>query len=201
MLDELAGKSTIPTSWLVSWASFRADFFSASAEEISNKLFGERPNKILAPKSKEVAQDFPGGCAIKRVDVVVMVIDKKKLALPPKKTTTPTLVVATAAPIVPSKRPSLEAWTTVVAPMVEELATSKPTVALVDVGPVAATLEKAATTTERNPSPNPKKNPVIVLEEELRRVKPPATNPLPLDKGKDVVSLQSDLQLAVEVAG
>ena len=55
----------------------------------------------------------------------------------------------------------------VITPMVEELATSKLTVDLVDVGPAAATLQKAATTTERNPSPNPKKNPVIVLEEEV----------------------------------
>ncbi|KAB2603112.1 histone deacetylase 5-like [Pyrus ussuriensis x Pyrus communis] len=218
MLDEPAGKSIILILWLIHWASFRAiftfadwwdayikDFFSASAEETSKKLFGDQPKKTLAQKSKETAQGlaFPGGRAIKRADVVVM-------------TTTPTLVVAIVVPITPSKRLRREAETTVkliVAPVVEEYATLKPVIAHVDVGPATATLEKVASMVERNLSPNPKKNLVIVLEEEEndgevpllvrcpQRVEPPTTSPLPLDKGKCVASPLGDLQPAVEAAG
>lgn len=51
--------------------------------------------------------------------------------------------------------------------MVEEVTASESAVALADIAPAAATLENAATTVERNLSPNLKKKLVIVLEEEV----------------------------------
>lgn len=38
------------------WDAYIKDFFDASVEEISNKLFDKPPKKTIAPKSKEVAQ-------------------------------------------------------------------------------------------------------------------------------------------------
>lgn len=54
----------------------------------------------------------------------------------------------------------------VVAPVVEELATLMLAIAHANVSSSVATLEKTTPATEKNP-PNPKKAPVIVLEEEL----------------------------------
>ncbi|XP_017186752.1 uncharacterized protein [Malus domestica] len=53
----------------------------------------------------------------------------------------------------------------VVVPLVEGPAIPRSVVTLV-VGPVAAIVRKVATLAEKNPSPSPKKKPIIVVEEE-----------------------------------
>lgn len=43
------------------WDTYTKDFFRTSAEEISQKLFGDDPKKTLALKSREMAQgDWDG---------------------------------------------------------------------------------------------------------------------------------------------
>ncbi|KAB2612760.1 calphotin-like [Pyrus ussuriensis x Pyrus communis] len=84
------------------WVVYTQDFFGASIEDVIKKIFGDRPKKTPAPKSKETAQG-------NHTDVAAAAVAKKKLALLLKKT-------AIGLPTLSSKRSRLEVKTTGDAP-------------------------------------------------------------------------------------
>ncbi|KAB2608832.1 hypothetical protein D8674_012000 [Pyrus ussuriensis x Pyrus communis] len=69
--------------------------YSTSTFDAVKKIFGNRPKKASAPKSKEASQV---GCSIKRADTAATVAAKKKPA-PPKKTATVESLAAFLTPM------------------------------------------------------------------------------------------------------